>query len=117
MTFGAAVGMCSGRLARSIMAKSKMDIIADIDAHVAARGGSSASWYVGITKDVELRLFDQHNIKKTGGLWIYREAYSAEDARDIKAHFLLKGFDGGAGAGDDDSAFVYAYKKTSTTDP
>lgn len=73
--------------------------------------------YVGITSDVESRLFGDHNVSKENGHWIYRTASSNSFAREAEQHFLDAGMDGGAGGGDETSTIVYAYKKTSSTNP
>ena len=77
---------------------------------------SYANWYVGITNDPKNRLFKDHGVSQNGA-WIYRQADTTEIARDVEFFFLSQGCDGGSGGGDDDSGFVYAYKKTSSTNP
>jgi len=97
------------------MAKSKQEIIDDIAAHF--KGIAYKNCYVGITSDVESRLFGDHNVSKENGHWIYRTASSNSVAREIEQHFLDAGMDGGPGGGDATSRIVYAYKKTSYTNP
>ena len=100
------------------MPKNKEQIVADIKGHIAKDGTAYRNWYVGITKDVEKRLFNDHGVKKKGDWWIHREAYSSEAARDVEEYFVNTcGTDGGGGGGNDDSTFVYAYKKNSHTAP
>ncbi len=97
------------------MAKSKQEIINDIAAHF--KGIPYKNCYVGITSDVERRLFGDHNVSKDKGHWIYRTASSNSIAREIEQHFLDAGMDGGPGGGDATSRIVYAYEKTSYTNP
>jgi len=97
------------------MAKSKQEIIDDITKHF--KGKKYSECYVGITSDVEGRLFGDHNVSKENGHWIYRAASSHSVAREVEQHFLDAGMDGGAGGGDESSTIVYAYKKTSSTNP
>jgi hypothetical protein len=97
------------------MAKSKQEIIDDIAAHF--KGIAYKNCYVGITSDVESRLFEDHNVSRENGHWIYGTASSNSVAREIEQHFLDAGMDGGLGGGDAASRIVYAYKKTSYTDP
>jgi hypothetical protein len=92
------------------MAKTKQEIIDDIMNYILENDPNDDDWYVGITKDIEERLFSFHNVKKDGGAWIYRKASSSKIAREIESHFLELGADGGTGGGDDDSDIVYAYK-------
>jgi hypothetical protein len=78
-------------------------------------GGSYSDYYVGITNDIDRRLFSEHNVDKKRNQWIYDEADSDIVARKVEQYFLDKGCDGGSGGGDEDSIFVYCYKITGTT--
>lgn len=97
------------------MAKTKQEIINKISNHF--KGIAYSNCYVGITSDVESRLFGDHNASRKNGHWIYSTASSANVAREIEQHFLNIGMDGGSGGGDENSRIVYAYKKTSSTNP
>ena len=97
------------------MATTKPEIIDDIANHFKNKVYSEC--YVGITSDVDDRLFGDHNVPKENGHWIYRTAISDTVAREIEKHFLDSGMDGGGGGGDATSKIVYAYKKTSSTNP
>ena len=97
------------------MAKSKQEIISDIADHF--KGKAYKTCYVGITLDVQDRLFGDHNVSKENGHWIYRTASSNGIARDVEQHFLDAGMDGGPGGGSIASRSVYAYKKTPDTNP
>ena len=99
------------------MAKSKQEIIDDITNHF--KGKAYKDCYVGITSDINSRLFGDHNVSKDKGKghWIYGGASSNSVAREIEQHFLDAGMDGGPGGGDKASTIVYAYKKTSATKP
>ncbi len=94
------------------MAKSKQEIIKEIADHF--KGVAYSKCYVGITADVQKRLFDDHNVPrkgKDGGYWIHRSASSNAVAREIEKHFLEKGMGGGGGGGGTQATTVYAYKK------
>ena len=97
------------------MGKTKQEIIDGIVNHFSGKKYSDC--YIGITSDVDSRLFGDHNVSKDNGFWIYRTASSDGVARDIETYFLDKGMDGGSGGGDDDSKIVYVYKKTGSTKP
>ena len=97
------------------MATSKQDIINEIDQHF--KGNAYENCYVGITSDIDGRLFGDHSVSKETGHWIYRPASSDTVAREIEKHFLEAGMDGGGGGGDETSKIVYAYLKTSSTKP
>jgi hypothetical protein len=99
------------------LAKSEQEIISDIQNYIKKEGSSYKQWYVGITNDVDRRLFGEHNVNKEVGWWIFSGAASDTIARRIEQYFLNLGCDGGPGGGDKTANIVYAYKKTSTTKP
>lgn len=88
----------------------------EIKDHIKSRGGAHSDWYVGIAADAPQRLFNDHNVDKKNGCWIFRECESSSSAREVEEYFLnTLGTDGGTGGGDQSTRFVYAYKKTSYT--
>lgn len=97
------------------MAKSKKEIIEEIESHITECGGRFSGWYVGIAAKPKERLFDDHSVDEERDAWIYRTASSDSIARDIEKHFLDKGARGGTGGGDEDSKSVYAYRISSRT--
>jgi len=98
------------------MAKDYDTIINEIDAHLSRSGRRYYSdFYIGITKDVEQRLFGDHNVSKDNSWWIYRTAETNEIARAVEKHYLDFGMRGGPGGGDYDSRIVYCYAVTPTT--
>jgi len=80
-------------------------------------GGSAKTWYVGITNDIDRRLFTEHGVDEDNALWIWEPTSDDSIARSIEKHFADAGLEGGGGGGDDDSTFVYAYKMTTSTTP
>lgn len=98
-------------------AKDNQTIVNEIHAKMQKQGGPASIWYVGITENIDQRLFGDHNVPKKDHWFIYRKAYSVADARTIEKSFLDYGCDGGMGGGDEDAVFVYAYLKTSITNP
>lgn len=99
------------------MPKDAQTIVNEFNAHIQKQGGRSSAWYVGITQDIDQRLFGDHSVPRENHWFIHREAYTSNDARAVEKVFLDWGCDGGGGGGDDDARFVYAYLKTSVTDP
>ena len=91
------------------------EIISDIVNHV--NGEAYSKWYIGITKDVNSRLFGDHNVDEKTDRWIWRLAANENEARDIEKYFLNLGMSGGGGGGDHQSKYVYAYRKSYTTRP
>lgn len=97
------------------MAKSKSQIIADIEEHIEDRGGELDQWYVGIAAKPRERVFSDHAVDEKTGKWIWRRASSSAVAREIEKHFLELGAAGGTGGGNDETEFVYAYRITPDT--
>jgi len=101
----------------TIMATDKQTIINDIKNHINKNGGSYSDWYVGIAKNPRDRLFQDHNVRQSGEAWIFRQAESETIARQIEDYFVnTLGTDGGTGGGVSPD-HVYAYKKTSHSNP
>ena len=99
------------------MGMSKEQIIKEITDYLFVKCNIK-KWnevYVGIAKDPEKRLFNEHKVKRQGGIWIYCPANSSTCAREVEKTLTAQGADGGPGGGDDDTTYVYAYKKTTDT--
>lgn len=100
------------------MASTRQQIIADMTAYMRKHGSASAAWYVGVSKDARDRLFGDHCVREEGDAWIFRQATTAREAREVESHFLdVVGTAGGPGGGDHTADMVYAYRKASHTDP
>ena len=100
------------------MAKNKQQIIDEITAHIEKRGGAYPDWYVGIGTEARDLLFSDHKVQKKGDRWIHRRATSAKEACEVKDYFVSTlAADGPRGKADADADAVYAYKKTSHTEP
>ena len=78
-------------------------------------GYNFSKFYIGITNDIERRLFGEHNVPRNGHWRILREAINKEHAQAVEEHFLNKGMKGDTGGGTDDSVWVYCYKITNKT--
>jgi hypothetical protein len=98
-----------------MQAQSTSNITAEIDAHMQKSGTVNSGWYVGITSDVEQRLFGDHNVPKENHWFIYRRAINSDTARAIESAYLRAGCKGGGGGGDHTATYVYAYVITSVT--
>lgn len=91
-------------------------IVADIDSHLQnSQKKYYSDFYVGITNDIERRLFGEHNVQANGQWWIYRQAIDKNTAQLVEEHYLDKGMKGDTGGGNDDSTFVYCYEITRNT--
>lgn len=92
------------------------EIIADFDAHLQKSSKQYYSnFYVGITNNIERRLFVEHNVSKENAWWIYRTATDKATAQKAEEYYLAKGMEGDTGGGSDDSVYVYCYEITNTT--
>ncbi len=100
------------------MTPEEEKIISEIKNFISKWGGSYPNWYVGIAEDPRERLFNGHNVNDKNDGWIFRETSSDKTARNIEDYFInsLK-TDGQPGGGDENTKFVYAYKKTPHTKP
>lgn len=89
----------------------------EISTHIRKQGSNLSSWYVGITKDIDQRLFGDHNVPKDNHWRAHRIAISSNDARAAEKALINWGCDGGTGGGDNSAVFVYAYLKSPITNP
>jgi hypothetical protein len=98
------------------MAKDFETIVNEMQEHLTKSGKRHYSdFYVGITNDVERRMFKEHNVPKENAWWIYRTAENSDIAREVEDHFLRKGMRGNDGGGNDTSSIVYCYAVSPTT--
>ena len=98
-----------------MQAQNSISIIAEINAHMQKSGIANSSWYVGVTSDIEERLFGFHQVPRKDHWYVYRRAIDAAEARTIEAAYHSAGCKGSGGGGDDTAAYVYAYVITSQT--
>lgn len=100
----------------NVFMATKVKIIADINEHLQKSTKKYYSdFYIGITNDIERRLFAEHKVSRQYGWWIYREADSKTVAQAVEEYFLDKGMKGDTGGGDNRSFFVYCYEITNYT--
>lgn len=96
------------------MAKTAQEIAAAIYDHLKGKTNYS-SYYVGITNDIERRLFGEHNVPRNSHWRIHNEAINKEHAQAVEEHFLAKGMKGDTGGGTDDSVYAYCYRVSNET--
>ena len=95
---------------------TKEEIITDIRSYFCFTVFSgSSNYYVGITNDINRRLFDEHNVSEQKDYWIYRTADSKSVAQKVEEYFLNLGMQGDTGGGTDDTCIVYCYRITCST--
>jgi hypothetical protein len=99
------------------MTAIQTEIIQNIEERVNRWGGYRAC-YVGITKDVERRLFQEHGVdREDPSDYFATDAGTFFNARAIEDYFVNQGCSGARGGGDVDTTIIYAYRKTTSTRP
>jgi hypothetical protein len=92
-------------------------IITEIETHLGKSNKEYYSdFYIGITNDIDRRLFTEHNVPSSGHWYIYCTAESRAIAQEVEKHFLGLGMQGDTGGGTEDTTIVYCYEISSTTD-
>ena len=78
-----------------------------------------SDFYIGITSDIEERLFNAHGVPEKGHWFIYGCADTEDIAREVEKYFLDLGMKGGTGGGtgDGDVKYVYCYELGPDTNP
>jgi hypothetical protein len=99
------------------MAISAQQAYDEIKSHIDKSGEPYRNWYAGIATDARKRLFEDHNVSEENGWWTYRTCSTDKDARAVEEALFKLGCDGDVGGGDESTTAVYAYLKTSTTNP
>ena len=97
------------------MQATVQSIISEIDAHMKLSGFTNPNWYVGITSDINERLFGSHNVPRKDHWYIFRRANSDTDARNIESAYHRAGCKGSGGGGEHTTVYVYAYVITTQT--
>lgn len=90
-------------------------IISDFEKYIG--NDDYSNWYVGITNDIDRRLFGEHNVDKKQDQWIHSSAFNKEVAQEVEEYFLAAGMDGDTGGGNNYTTKVYAFKKNGHTNP
>lgn len=89
----------------------------EIKAYIDKQDSPYPSWYAGIASDTRSRLFEEHNVSEKDDFWIYRKCPNDQSARNAEEALLKLGCDGAPGGGDESTTSVYAYLKSSNTNP
>lgn len=84
--------------------QSAREIMGEIASYVAARRPNYNLWTIGVTDDAQGRRYD-HGSPPDWETWNPRDEH---DAREIEAHFISLGMNGGAGGpGSADVVYVF----------
>lgn len=98
------------------MKYTAQEIVSIIDRVIEKCSGKFYSdYYIGITDNIEERLFGAHNFDREKDCGTYCQAINIEHARVVEKYFLEKGMKGGDGGGNNNSTYVYCYFITNTT--
>jgi len=89
----------------------------NIKAYIDKQDKPYQSWYVGIASNARKRLFEDHNVLEKTDQWVYDQCPNDKDARSVEAALLKLGCDGETGGGDETTTYIYAYLKSSNTNP
>lgn len=99
-------------------AKTRSEIIGDIESYIGRNGALWREWYVGVTGAPKQKLFVQHKLRQGGDAWISRLAKDEHEAHEVAAYFrTTRQTKGVAGEPRDSDLYVYAYKIKSHTKP
>lgn len=91
-------------------------IIAEINEHLGKSSKEFYSdYYIGITDNINERLFGFHQVPQRGHWYIYMPADTDEIARKVEKFFLDLGMQGGTGGGSSKSIMVYCYEISPNT--
>jgi hypothetical protein len=97
------------------MLQATLSLCGEIDTYMRESGIPNNRWYVGVTSDIEERLFGYHNVVRIGGQWAHGRCLSAAESRDLEAAYHRAGCQGAGGGGDHRCVYIYAYVITPTT--
>ncbi|MDX2222133.1 MAG: hypothetical protein SFV21_05260 [Rhodospirillaceae bacterium] len=97
------------------MAKTKAQILDDMQGFIGRYGGSYKDWYVGTSNDPKGQLFFGHGFRKTD-LGLYRQAGSELQAAEVAEFFTGMGAKGDDGV-KKNADFVYAFRLAAHTKP
>ena len=101
------------------MVYSVQQIKHEILAYIYELGGDFLDYYVGIAENPEQALFETHKVDKTKDPWLYRQALSYTAARAIQDYFSSRLMVDGTMVinSNEDTDWVYVYKKSERTSP
>ena len=99
-------------------AKSRSDIITDIESHVLKIDGDFRGWYIGIAASPKTNLFKLHKLREVGDAWIARRAFGSAQAAEVAEYFVTTRHSKGRYRDPKPAEeYVYAYKMKSHTSP
>ncbi|MBI2235484.1 MAG: hypothetical protein HYU60_00755 [Magnetospirillum sp.] len=99
-------------------AKSRSEIIGDIEDYIARNGASYGEWYVGFTGNPKTRLFGKHKLREKGDAWVCRLSKDEYEAHEVVDYFRnTRRTKAAPGQPADADLYVYAYRMKPHTSP
>ena len=82
---------------------------------IRRNGGVASAWYCGITNDPRRRIITQHKVNEARGTYHCVKCYTKTSAENVEKKLLARKYSGNTGGGNNNSVYVYVYKKTHNT--
>jgi len=98
-----------------ISIQNELSINSDITLIIQQSGIPHSGWYVGITSDIDERLYGFHKVPRQSRWHTCHRAITDAVARNVETGFHNLGCKGAGGGGDHTAVFVYAYVITDST--
>jgi hypothetical protein len=100
------------------MAKSKLQIIQELEQLIARNGGKPGEWFVGMAKDGKAELTNRHRFKPGQNVGAIRTAETEVQAQEVVAHLVrVRGCKGASQSFNAGELHVYLYRMGSGTKP
>lgn len=91
-------------------------VIKRIETYMSKFEGDYPDWYIGIAKNLDEELFQNHKVEENG-VWIAFGADTEEVAKKVESYFLNKKTHGNPKKLKENTRTVYVYKKNPSTSP
>jgi len=98
-----------------MQAQAAQQIVEEMNALMTQSGIPIHRWYVGVSADLQQRLFGTHRVPRHSQWFICRYARNHLDAEAIALAYQKTGSAGSLGRGDETAVYVYAYVITPQT--
>ncbi|MCY4142141.1 MAG: hypothetical protein OXG08_00435 [Gammaproteobacteria bacterium] len=95
--------------ARRVFAEGIEHLDCFLDCYKEGNDLEYSDFYVGITNDVERRLFEEHELDEQSDDYESFDFESVDLARKAERVYLNQGLKGDTGGGNEDSSIVYIY--------
>jgi len=93
------------------------EVIDSIHGFILKNSNTYFDWFIGLSENAEKMLFEEHKLHPAYDMWIYEEVPSGSDAFRIREYFLNMGCAGGLVQHQEKIRYIYAYRRSSATNP